>query len=222
VDLSHRPFRVYTEEQEYLADSLIITTGAAPRRLNVQGEQEFTGLGVSYCATCDGHFFRDKRVIVVGGGDSAIEEGLFLTRYASSVTIVHRRDALRAGVLLQKRAFDHPKMHFLWDTVIANIRGDEFVNAVTLRNVKTEKLSEMPLEGVFIFVGYEPNTAIFRGHLDMDINGYLMVDRFMHTKIPGVFAAGEVCDSVYRQVVTSAGAGAAAAMQAVRFLDEHS
>ena len=220
VDLSSRPFRVKTWGAEYLAETLILATGATPRHLEIPGEEEFVGRGVSYCATCDGHFFQGREVIVVGGGDSALEEGLFLTRYASSVKIIHRRDELRAGAVLQKRAFANPKVDFIWDTVVTEIRGEGVVESVGLRNVKTGEESTLKTEGVFIFIGHIPNTEIFQDQLEMDENGYVIVDRYMQTSVPGVFAAGEVADSHFRQVITSAGMGAAAAMQAIHFLEE--
>ena len=220
IDFSTVPFHVKTYGEEYLADTLILTTGATPRHLDVPGEVEFTGRGVSYCATCDGHFFQGKDVVVVGGGDSALEEGLFLTRFAKSVTIIHRRDELRAGPLLQKRAFSNPKMKFIWDTVVTEIVGDEIVRSVKLHNRVTGEDCDMETEGVFIFIGHLPTTDLYDGKLEMDEKGYLVVDRYMQTNVPGVFAAGEVADSHFRQVVTSAGMGAAAAMQAIRFLEE--
>lgn len=220
VDLSQRPFRVKTYNTTYLAESLIITTGATPRHLNVPGEVELTGRGVSYCATCDGWFFKDKNVIVVGGGDSALEEGIFLTRYAKSVTIVHRRDELRAGPILEKRAKENPKIKFMWNTIVTEILGDEAVRAVRLNNLVTGEECEEPVDGVFIFIGHTPNSQLFTGQLEMDANGYLVTDRLMRTNVPGVFAAGEIADPHYRQVITSAGMGAAAAMQAGHFLDE--
>ncbi len=221
VDLSQRPFRVQTYNGEYLADSLVITTGATPIHLNVPGEAELTGRGVSYCATCDGWFFKDKEVVVVGGGDSALEEGIFLTRYAKSVTIIHRREALRAGAILQKRATEHPKIKFIWNSVITDILGDEAVHAVRLKNVATGETQDHATEGVFIFIGHNPNTQLFDGQLELDERGYLVTDKLMHTKVPGVFVAGEVADPTFRQVITSAGMGAAAAMQAIHFLEEH-
>jgi thioredoxin reductase (NADPH) len=222
VDLSQRPFRVSTYNGEYLAETLIITTGATPIHLDVPGEKKYTGRGVSYCATCDGWFFKDKDVVVVGGGDSAIEEGLFLTRYAKSITVVHRRDALRAGAILQKRALEHPQMKFIWDTVVTEVLGDEAVKALRVKNVKTGAETEIPADGLFIFVGHHPNTDLFTGQLEMDERGYLHIDVTMRTTVPGVFIAGEVGDPHYRQVITSAGMGAAAAMQAIRFIEEHS
>jgi len=221
VDLSSRPFRVTTRNAEYLAETLILATGATPYHLEIPGEEEFVGRGVSYCATCDGHFFQDRDVIVVGGGDSALEEGLFLTRYANSVTIIHRRDELRAGAFLRKRAFSHPKVEFIWDTVLTEIRGEGVVESVRLRNVKTGAESDLKTDGVFIFIGHIPNTELFQDQLETDASGYVIVDRYMQTSVPGVFAAGEVADSHFRQVITSAGMGAAAAMQAIHFLEEH-
>jgi thioredoxin reductase (NADPH) len=221
IDFSRRPFQVKTYGEEYFAKTLILTTGATPRHLDIPGEVEFTGRGVSYCATCDGHFFQEKDVVVVGGGDSALEEGLFLTRFAKSVTIIHRRDELRAGALLQKRAMENPKIKFIWDTLVNEVIGDGIVNTVRLHNLKTGEDYDLPTEGVFIFIGHIPNTELYEGFLDMDDNKYLVVDKYMQTNIPGVFAAGEVADPHFRQVITSAGMGAAAGMQAIRFLEEH-
>lgn len=221
VDFSRRPFRVQTYNGEYLADALILSTGATPIHLNIPGERELIGRGVSYCATCDGWFFREKDVVVVGGGDSALEEGLFLTRYAKSVTIVHRRDALRAGAILQKRAMENPKVKFLWNSVVTEILGDQAVRAILVQNTLTGEKSEHPTDGVFIFIGHQPNTQLFEGSLELDERGYLVTDKLMHTSLPGVFAAGEVADPTFRQVITSAGMGAAAAMQAIHFLEEH-
>jgi len=222
VDLSQRPFKVRTYSNEYLAETLIIATGASPNHLNVPKESELTGRGVSYCATCDGWFFKDKKVVVVGGGDSALEEGLFLTRYATDVTVIHRRDQLRAGAILQKRARENPKIHFIWDTVVSEILGNGVVNGVRLKNVKTGETSDLETDGVFIFIGHTPNTQLFQGQLDMTPQGYIVTDMQMRTSVEGVFAAGEVMDPHYRQVVTSAGMGAAAAIEATRFLEAHS
>ncbi|GER79868.1 MAG: thioredoxin-disulfide reductase [Anaerolineae bacterium CFX3] len=219
VDLSARPFKVATDAGEYEADTLIVTTGASPIHLDVPGEDALLGRGVSYCATCDGAFFKDKKVVVVGGGDSALEEGLFLTRYASSVTIVHRRDELRAGAILQMRAKEHPKVQFIWDTVVTEILGADKTEAVRLKNVKTGEETVFDADGIFIFIGHTPNTEIFQGQLKLDDRGYIEVDHLMQTSVPGVFAAGEAADPHFRQVVTSAGMGAAAAIQATRFLE---
>ena len=219
VDFSKRPFKVFTDNGEYLADSVIISTGASPNHLEVPGEEEMTGKGVSYCATCDGWFFKDKKVVVVGGGDSALEEGLFLTRYASQVTIVHRRDELRAGAILQNRALEHEKVKFLWNTVVTEVVGEEKVQAVKLKNVVTDEESTLETDGVFIFIGHTPNTQIFEGQLELDDNGYIKVNNLMETSVQGVFACGEAADPHFRQVVTSAGMGAAAAIQATRYLE---
>ncbi|MGE5252014.1 MAG: thioredoxin-disulfide reductase [Bacteroidota bacterium] len=219
VDLSVRPFKVSTDTGEYLADTLIITTGASSNTLRIPGEKELTGKGVSYCATCDGWFFKDKRVVVVGGGDSALEEGLFLTRYASQVTIIHRRDALRAGAILEKRARAHPKINFIWNTVVTEVLGADRLEAVRLKNVETGEETILETDGLFIFIGHAPNTQIFKGQLEMSPLGYLKVNEKMETSVAGVFAAGEAADPHFRQVVTSAGMGAAAAIQATRFLE---
>ena len=222
VDLSERPFKVLTENgKRYLAEAIIISTGASAVHLNVPGEAEFTGRGVSYCATCDGWFFKGKQVFVVGGGDSAVEESLFLTRYAENVTIVHRRDELRAGAVLTDRAKSNPKIKFAWNTVVEEISGNGAVQNVKLRDTQTGAKREQAIDGVFIFIGHKPNTSLFKGQLELDSNGYLIVDDRMQTKIPGVYAAGEVADPHFRQVITSAGMGAAAAIQANRFLDEN-
>jgi thioredoxin reductase (NADPH) len=220
VDLSKRPFLVRGYNSAYLADTLVIATGATPRHLNVPGETELTGRGVSYCATCDGWFFKEKDVIVVGGGDSAIEEGLFLTRYAKTVTIVHRRDQLRAGMVLQKRAKENPKVRFIYNSVVSRINGDEAVKSVTLKDVLTGEECVQPVDGVFIFIGHDPNTQLFEGQLVIDERGYIRTDASTRTNVPGVFVAGEAGDPVFRQVVTSAGMGAAAGMQAIKYLDE--
>ncbi len=220
VDLSQRPFKVTTDNGIYLADSLVIATGARPNHLDIPGETEFTGKGVSYCATCDGWFFKDKKVIVVGGGDSALEEGLFLTRFASSVTIVHRRDSLRAGKVLQNRAFNDPKVSFVWNSVLTEIKGDGVVKSAMVKNTQTGEVSELETDGVFIFIGHTPNTQMFAGQLDMDAGGYINSNMMMETNVPGVFVAGEVADSHFRQVVTSAGMGAAAAIQVTHFLEK--
>ena len=219
VDLGQRPFRISTDNGEYLADSVIVATGASPNLLGVPGESGLTGKGVSYCATCDGWFFKEKRVVVVGGGDSALEEALFITRYASSVTIVHRRDELRASPILQKRAAEHPRIDFVWNTIVTEVFGSDKVEAVRLEDVRTGENRIVETDGVFIFIGHTPNTEIFKGQLDMDARGYLKVDEKMQTSLAGVFAGGEVADPHFRQVVTSAGMGAAAAIQATRYLE---
>ena len=222
ADLSQRPFKVESDNGDYLADSLIIGTGASPNHLNVPGESELTGRGVSYCATCDGWFFKEKRVVIVGGGDSALEEGLFITRYASSVMIIHRREEFRASPILQKRAREHPKVNFILDTVVTEVLGSDKLEALKLRSVKTGEETIHETDGLFIFIGHTPNTAMFKGQLEMNDLGYIKVNDRMETNVPGVFAAGEAADPHFRQVVTSAGMGAAAAIQATRFLEAES
>ena len=220
VDLTKRPFKITADNATvYFAHTLIISTGADSIHLQVPGEAELTGKGVSYCATCDGWFFKNKKVIVVGGGDSALEEAIFLTRFASSVTIIHRRDALRAGAILQNRAKENPKINFVWNTVVTQIVGEEKVSAVKTRNVLTGETGQIDTDGVFIFIGHTPNSSLFKGQLTLDTNGFIIVDRQMQTNIAGVFAAGEVADPHFRQVITSAGMGASAAIQATRFLE---
>ena len=221
VDLIRRPFLIETYKEKYLTKTLIIATGATPNHLEVPGETAYTGKGVSYCATCDGHFFKGKKVVIVGGGDSALEEGLFLTRYVDKISIIHRRDKLRASILLQKRAFANKKIDFIWDTIVTEIKGDNVVKSICLRNNKTGKLQEFETDGVFIFIGHHPNTELFKEQIERDNLGYIIVDRFMRTNISGVYSAGEVADPHYRQVITSAGMGASAAMQAIHYLEEN-
>ncbi len=222
VDLSLKPFLVKTYGNSFRTQTLIIATGANPNKLNIPGEDEFRGKGVSYCATCDGWFFKDKEVVVVGGGDSALEEGIFLTRYASSVKIIHRRDELRGGAILQKRAFGNPKIEFIWDSIVKEVKGSDAVEKIELENVKTGKRSELSTDGFFVFIGHKPTTDLFKSQLELDKKGYIIVDKRMRTNIHGVFAAGEVCDSLYRQVITSAGMGAAAAIETTRLLESES
>lgn len=222
VDLSARPFKVDTDNGEYRADVLIVGTGASPNHLEIPGEVELTGRGVSYCATCDGWFFKDKKVVVVGGGDSALEEALFITRYASNVTIIHRRQEFRASPLLQHRAKEHPKVNFILDTVVTEVIGTDKLEALKLKNVKTGDETIYETDGLFIFIGHTPNTQMFKDKLDMSDLGYITINERMETSVPGVFAAGEAADPHFRQVVTSAGMGAAAAIQATRFLEAES
>ncbi|PID86730.1 MAG: thioredoxin-disulfide reductase [Chloroflexi bacterium] len=221
VDFSQgSPFTVTTHGKVYLADAVIVTAGASPRHLGVPGETTFLGRGVSYCGTCDGFFFRGKDVIVVGGGDSAIEESLFLTKFADTVTVVHRRDELRAGSALQKRAFANEKIKYIWDTTVDEIVGNGTVQAVKTRNVKSGEEKEIAIDGVFIFIGHYPNSRFLEGEIEMDEHGYVITDELMRTSVPGVFAAGEIQDSVYRQIGTSVGQGVAAAMQTEKWLSE--
>ena len=215
------PFTVETHSETYEAETVIVTAGASPKRLGIPGEEEFIGRGVSFCATCDGFFFREKDVVVVGGGDSAMEESIFLTRFADQVNVVHRRDELRAGEALKRRAFSNEKLDFVWDTVVEEIVGNGQVQAIRTRNVKTGDAEERKTDGVFIFIGHYPNTSLFEGQLEMDEVGYLTVDDKMMTSVPGVFAAGEIQDPVYRQIATSVGQGTKAAMMAERWLEEH-
>lgn len=219
VNLRVRPFEVKTYSQTYRTKVLIITTGASPNKLGVPGEDTLRGRGVSYCATCDGWFFKDKKVVVIGGGDSALEEGIFLTRYAESVTIIHRRDQLRAGAILESRARKNEKINFIWNSVVTEIGGTDAVEYVKIKNVVNENLSEFRTDGVFVFIGHTPNTDMFKDQVALDSKSYIIVDQRMQTNIKGVFAAGEVCDPHYRQVITSAGMGAAAAIEATRLLE---
>lgn len=219
VDLSKRPFVVKTFNKEYLADTLIISTGASPNHLNIPGETELTGKGVSYCGTCDGWFFKDKKVVVIGGGDSALEEGLFLTRFASDLKIIHRRDELRAGAILQNRAQANEKISFVWNSVVTEVVGENAVEKVKIKNTKTGEESFIETDGVFIFIGHTPNAELFKGQVEFTEDGYIKVDSLMHTSVPGVYAAGEIADSHFRQVITSAGMGAAAAIEATHFLE---
>jgi thioredoxin reductase (NADPH) len=212
---------VKTQNSEYLADSVIVTIGASPRKLHIPGEDQYTGRGVSWCATCDGWFFRGKNIIVVGGGDSALQEAIFLTKFATSVTVVHRREELRASVALQTRAFSNPRIHFLYDTVVDEVKGDgHSVNSAVLRNLKTGAVEDRPIDGVFIFIGYDPNSAIFGDQLHTDEHGYAIVDNRMRTNVEGVFAGGEIHDDVFRQAITAAGQGCASALMAINWLGE--
>jgi len=219
VDFKERPFKIRTYNQEYLAKTVILATGASPVHLGVPGEKEFAGMGVSYCGTCDGWFFKEKEVVVVGGGDSALEEALFLTRYATRVTIIHRRNELRAGKILQSRAQNNPRIYFIWDSVVKEIKGDQKVQSVLIENVKTKEITEMETDGVFVFIGHTPNNELYKGQLAMDERGYLKINKRMETSIPGVFASGEAADGEFKQVVVSAGMGAAAAISATRYLE---
>ena len=220
IDLSTHPFKVTAYGDQYETRTLIIVTGVSPRKLGVPGEAKFTGRGVSYCATCDGFFYQDRRVVVVGGGDSAIEEALFLTKFASQVSVVHRRNRLRAEKVFQERAFRNEKIEFVWDTVVPEIMGDGKVMGVRLKNVKTEEESTMEADGVFIYVGAIPNTGFLGGQVELDDRGYIVTNRLGHTSAPGVFAAGDVQERVLKQVATAVGSGAMAAMEAEKFIAE--
>jgi thioredoxin reductase (NADPH) len=218
ISFDQTPFLVKADTGTYTARSIILAVGATPRKLGVPGEKELTGKGVSYCGTCDGWFFKGKEIFVVGGGDSALEESIFLTRYASRVTIIHRRDSLRAGKLLQERAQANGKIQFRMESAVEEIIGSDAVKAIRIRNLKTQQVEEMPADGFFVFIGHDPNTSWLRGQIAMDEKGYVLVDSQMRTNIPGVFAAGEVADPVFRQVATSMGMGVAAAISAERWL----
>ena len=212
------PFRLQTHGGNHEAESLVIATGSSPRRLGVPGEETLIGRGVSFCATCDGAFFRGKDVVVVGGGESAVEEGLFLTKFATRVRIIHRRGELRAGETLKQRAAANDKILFIWDSVVEDIRGQGKVEAVQVKNLKTGASSKLATDGVFVFIGNDPNSELFKGQLAMDDHGYLITDKGMMTSVPGVFAAGEIQDPVYRQVASSVGQGCQAAISLERWL----
>jgi len=221
VDAGQRPFVLTTDDgQQLTADTLIVSTGASPRKLGVPGEERLANRGVSYCATCDGFFFRGKKVVVVGGGNSALDEGLFLTRYVSELIIVHRRDALRADPILQERAFSNEKIRFIWDSTVEEILGEDRVSAVRIRNLKTGETSELAADGVFPYIGHVPNTKLFEGILTLDAGGYIVTDGRQRTDVPGIFAAGDVVDHIYRQAITAAGEGCKAAMEATWYLAE--
>ena len=219
VDFSKRPFKVTTDSGEYQARAIIISTGASAKWLGLPSEQRLQGRGVSACATCDGFFFKKKDVAVIGGGDTAMEEATFLTRYANHVTVIHRRDSLRASKIMQDRAFKNPKISFIWDTEITEVLGENEVSGLRLRNVKTDEQSNLPIQGFFLAIGHKPNTDLFKGILDMDKVGYIIPVEHTMTNIPGVFAAGDVTDHRYRQAVTAAGDGCRAAIDAERWLE---
>jgi thioredoxin reductase (NADPH) len=221
VDLGRRPFAVRTDDAEYAADALIVATGASARWLGLPSEKALVGRGVSSCATCDGAFFRDQPIAVVGGGDTALEEALFLTRFASEVTVVHRRDKLRASKIMQDKAHANPRIRFAWNSVVEEIadvaKGE--VTGITLRSLTTGERAELPVHGVFVAIGHTPNTGLFANQLEMNPSGYLLTHAGTRTSVPGVFAAGDVQDHVYRQAITAAGSGCMAAMDAEKYLE---
>ncbi len=219
VDFSKRPFTITADSGEYKARTVIIATGASAKWLGLPSEERLQGRGVSACATCDGFFFKNKDVAVVGGGDTALEEATFLTRYASHVTVIHRRDSLRASKIMQDRAFKNPKISFIWDTEVTEVLGEDAVTGLRLRNVKTGEESILPVQGLFLAIGHKPNTDLFKGVIDMDKAGYIVPVEYTMTNIPGVFAAGDVTDHRYRQAVTAAGDGCRAALDLERWLE---
>ncbi|HEX6778346.1 MAG TPA: thioredoxin-disulfide reductase [Ktedonobacterales bacterium] len=221
IDTSSRPFQVYPDGSDEPAQgrSIIISTGASARWLGLESETNLRGRGVSACATCDGFFFKGKDLAVIGGGDTALEEALFLTRYASQVTVIHRRDSLRASKIMQERALKHPKIRFIWDSAVEDVLGEEAVEGLKLRNLKTGAVNTLAVQGMFVAIGHQPNTDIFKGQVEMDEHGYIIQRENTMTNIPGVFAAGDVTDHRYRQAVTAAGDGCRAAIDAERWLE---
>jgi len=221
VDFTSRPFGVWVGDEEYRAEAIIISTGASARWLGVPGEDKLRGHGVSACATCDGFFFKEREIAVVGGGDSAMEEALFLTKFASKVTIVHRRDEFRASKIMATRALEHPKIEVLWNSVVDEILGDDSVTGVRVRDVESGATADLAVQGVFMAIGHDPNTALFAGQLELDERGYLKTFDDTATSVSGVFGAGDVVDFTYRQAVTAAGMGCAAAIDAERWLESN-
>lgn len=220
VDLSERPFKVWVGDDLYESQSLIVSTGASARWLGIPGEERLRGYGVSACATCDGFFFRDREIAIVGGGDSAMEEAIFLTKFASKVTIVHRRDEFRASKIMAQRAIDHPKIEVMWNTTVDEVLGDDLVTGLRVTNTTTGEQSVMPVEGFFLAIGHDPNTKIFQGQLELDVAGYIATESGSTvTSVPGVFAAGDVVDHYYQQAVTAAGMGCQAAIDVEHWLD---
>ena len=220
VNFKKRPFLIMTHSESYAADAIIVCTGASPRKLGIPAEQQFSGRGVSYCATCDGPFFKGEDIVVVGGGDTALEEATFLTKFGKSVKIVHRRDSLRASKILQEKALENPKIEFLWSSVVSDIKGDKKVATVLVKDIASGKERTLNAGGLFVAIGHEPNTAIFRGQLEMDDKEYILLKHHTKTSIEGVFAAGDVHDHHYRQAVTAAGFGCMAAIDVERWLSE--
>jgi thioredoxin reductase (NADPH) len=220
VDLSERPFKVWVGEDLYESEALVISTGASARWLGIPGESRLRGYGVSACATCDGFFFRDRKIAIVGGGDSAMEEAIFLTKFASKVTILHRRDEFRASKIMAQRAIDHPKIEVMWNTTIEEVLGGDLVTGIRVKNVFTDEESVLPVEGFFLAIGHDPNTKIFQSQIDLDASGYVTTEGgSTRTSVEGVFAAGDVVDHYYQQAVTAAGMGCQAAIDVEHWLD---
>ena len=222
VDFRHRPFKVLTGSEEYEGRAVIIATGANPRKLGLQGEMTFAGKGVSYCATCDGPFFRNQELIVVGGGDSAVEEATFLTKFATTVHLVHRREELRASKIMQERAISNKKIKFYWDSAVIDIKGDQKMRQAIIKNIKTGEEKTLDVAGLFVAIGHEPNTKLFKKQIELDNEGYIVLKNKTHTNIEGVFAAGDVHDRNYRQAITAAGFGCMAAIDVDKYLTENS
>ncbi len=220
VDFKHKPFKVLTASEEYEGRAIIIATGANPRKMGLEGEQAFAGKGVSYCATCDGPFFRNQELVVVGGGDSAIEEATFLTKFATTVHLVHRRDELRASKVMQERALNNEKIKFHWDSAVVDIKGDQKIQQAVLKNLKTNEETILDVGGLFVAIGHEPNTKLFKNQIDLDNEGYVILKNKTHTNIEGVFAAGDVHDRNYRQAITAAGFGCMSAIDVDKYLTE--
>jgi thioredoxin reductase (NADPH) len=219
VDFSGATLRVWVDDHEYQAETVIVASGASALWLGLDSETRLRGRGVSSCATCDGAFFKEKEIVVVGGGDTALEEALFLTRFGKTVAVVHRRDELRASKIMQQRALDHPKISFIWDSAIEEVMGETRVSGIRVRNLKTGEVTQRAADAVFVAIGHKPNTEIFAGQLDLDDKGYVRSSDGVHTGIPGVFVAGDVYDFRYRQAVTAAGSGCRAAIEAERYLE---
>jgi thioredoxin reductase (NADPH) len=220
VDFKKRPFGIKTHGQEFRSESVVICTGASPRKLGLKAEQEFAGKGISYCATCDGPFFKGEDIAVVGGGDTAIEEATFLTKFGKSVKIIHRKDFLRASKILQEKAFENPKIDFVWDHVVSDISGNKKINSISVRNLRTGEERRIAVGGLFVAIGHEPNTSIFRGQLELDERGYMVLTKNTRTSVDGVFAAGDVHDYRYRQAITAGGFGCMAALDVEKWLVE--
>lgn len=220
VDFKSKPFKIFTGSGQYTAESVLISTGASPRKLGLKSEGDFSGKGVSYCATCDGPFFRNQDIIVVGGGDTALEEATFLTKFGKTVKIVHRRNELRASKILQERAFENPKIEFIWNSAVVNIEGTNKVASVTIKDINTGAETTLSAGGLFVAIGHEPNTTIFKNQLDLDERGYVVLNNNTRTNIAGVFAAGDVHDHRYRQAITAAGFGCMAALDIEKWLSE--